>query len=338
MTSNCYVKPGEWTWKGKPHFEYEGSATLQFTNEPQETGWYLISGHDHYEISDMPVQNHYFPLSVTEDDLYFMISPDEGQSYLWIQDIIPGETRTVNLTNLKSPHSADFSMPLSSHFFTYFLGYQTVGKYYDRSFYLGSHEMFGEEAVTSHGVTYPVETTDIRTQIVIFDGPDHWAGDYWSFYRYGQVPSAYEQINADFTIVNSQPDSFQIDITGAVDNVLSNWVGYSGWTQVRWRVFTNPNYTTFALPRMPDSIAISYDLPHSVQFSLKNVEIMDYPDLDSHEEVIETLFQSDDYFFDIATDGVLIRTKQDNDSAQSNSSATNTPKILKQNDPMIPIP
>ena len=89
---------------------------------------------------------------------------------------------------------------------------------------------------------------------------------------------------------------------------------------------------------MPDSIAIAFDLPYTAQFLLEDVEIMDYPDLDSHEEVIETLFQSDDYFFNIATEGVIIRTKQNNSFAGSNINDANTSNVLKQNDPMIPIP
>ena len=339
MTSNCYVKPGEWTWKGKPQFEYQGSATLQFTNDPGGSGWCLVSGQNRFQIMNLPPQDISFPLYNAEDDLYFMMSPDEGQSYLWIEDIVPGEIRSVDLANLSGIfNSSDFTFPLSSHFFFHVLGYHIPGEYYNRYFYLLDHEMFGEEAMSSFSVTYPVEISDVRTQFVIFDSPDHWNGDYWSFYHYGDVPTNYEQINADFTIVNSQPDSFQIDITGTTDNVLSNWVGYSGWNQVRWRVFTNPNYTAFALPRMPDSIAISYDLPYSIQFSLEDVEIMDYPDLDNHEEVIETLFQSDDYFFNIATDGVLIRTKQNNSFARSIIDDANTSNSLKQYDPMIPIP
>ncbi len=341
MTSNCYVKPGEWTWKGKPQSTFLGHVTLNFVNIPSNLAGGWLSGL-HYQIDVYNFSSEInFPQYAEQDFLYLCCGLDDGSEvYLLVEDIAHGNTVTVDLGNLSTTKTTFINFhQTTSQYYINWQGYQTPGEYYQGSFPLLEHEEFGDNDWNNDiSFCHAVETTHFLTEFINFDGPEHWNGDYWSFYDYGPIPSSTRKINADFTLVNSQPDSFQIDITGTADNVLSNWVSYDGWNQVRWRVFTNPDYAAFALPRMPDSIAIAFDLPYTAQFSLEDIEIMDYPDLDSHEEVIETLFQSDDYFFNIASKGVRIRTKQNNDSAQSNFSPTNTPNILKQKDPMIPIP
>ena len=340
MTSNCYVKPGEWTWKGKPQPEFLGYVTLNLINIPAGLihGW--ISGIDHVTWINEYSSMVNFPLHTENEYLYLSCTlQDESEVYLLVENIVPGSSVTVDLNDLTDPTNSGINFHQSiDQFYVRYAGYHVPGSYYNGSYPIDSHEEFGTESADGISFNHALETTHFFFEFIIFDSPDHWYGDYWSFYDYGPIPSNTRKINADFTIVNSQPDNFQIDITGTADNVLSNWVGYDGWNQVRWRFFTNPDYTAFALPQMPDSIAIAFDLPYSAQFSLQDVEIMDYPDLDSHEEVLETLFQSDDYFFNIATGGVRIRTKQNDDLAQSNFSPANTPYIVKQIDPMIPVP
>jgi hypothetical protein len=340
LTSNCNVLPGDWTWRGKPQLEYEGDATLQFSNPPSGGGWYRVSGLNYSTSGDLPVQIHIHRLYVTQDDLCFMLYPDEGATRsLWINAIRPWETRTVDLNNLEPAVEEVVQLPrTSSHFLIDFRGYPTLGKYYQGAYYLDSHEMWGEESLFDFGFTHPQEMTAFRTLIVLFDSPDHWDGDYWYYARYGAAPSSTTTINADFAIESSRADNFEIDITGRVDNVLSNWSGRYQYDGMRWQVYTHPDYIRFALPEMPDHIRDEFNLPYAIQFVLDDVQIMDYPDLDSHEEVIETLFQSDDYFFNIASSGVLIRTRQNGGLAKDNNRTAGAPHRWNRADPMIPIP
>ncbi|NQV37288.1 MAG: hypothetical protein HQ509_04675 [Candidatus Marinimicrobia bacterium] len=341
MTSNCYVKPGEWTWKGILQTEYLGYVTLNLINIPNGlidgkfSGIYQTIGINEYSSSVL------FPLYGENEYLYLScVLQDESEAYLLVESIVPGSTVTVDLNNLADPTNSETNFHQSTNqFYVRYAGYHVPGQYYNGSYPIDSHEEYGTENADGIGFNHAVETTHYFFEFIDFDSPNHWTGDYWSFYHYGPIPSSTSKINADFSIINSQPDSFQIDITGTVDNVLSNWVwgGYGGYNQVKWRVFTNPNFTNLALPRMPDSIAISFDLPYSIEFQLENVQIMDYPDLTNHEEVLETLFQSEDYFFNIATDGVRIRTKQ-NESFTGRNNNGKISNFQKQNDIMFPTP
>jgi hypothetical protein len=333
LTSNCYVNPGEWTWKGLPKIEYKGDVNLQFINEPAGLDWFLISGQNHSSVLSELTEEITFPLFVSEDDLYLFWAWDNPR-YLWIENVSPGEIHSVDLSNLKTTTYSETDLPDgTSHFLIQFYGHHIPGEFYQGSYYIDSHEMFGEESMSSYNVQHPIETTDFTTMIYIFDSPDHWNGDYWTNFNFGPVPSSYQNIEADFTIVNAQPDSINIDIESTVDNVLLNWVAYHDSTEILWRVFTHPEFTDFKLPRLPENISALFNLPNNQLFTLKNVQIMDYPDLENHDEVIKTLFQSEDYFFNIANKGVKIRTKQNN-----NYKKIDEANLLKHNDPMLPIP
>ena len=105
-----------------------------------------------------------------------------------------------------------------------------------------------------------------------------------------------------------------------------------------WYVYTHPNYTSFALPEMPDSIREDFNLPYNIQYMLEGVEILDYPDLEGYEEVIETVFQSNDDFYNLASGGVMVRVRQTGSLSKGYNRVTGKSGHQGWRDPMDPIP
>ena len=342
LTTNAYVLPGEWTWKGVPDRSISGYTTLKFINQPTYEFWGAwFAGIDQerrvYNLS----YDVRFPVVGEQDYLHFYILPkNDDWLYLLVDDFSVDSTTIVDLSALKRAQHTDIDFHLSTYrCYIDWKGFPTPGEYYQGSIPLPffGHEGYGDEWFNSFSLAHASELTNYRTEFIHFDGSEYWSGDYWSFYDYGPVPSTTAKINADFEIIGSQPDGFHLEITGAVDNVKSYWRGYGDNAYSIWRVFNHPSFSNFALPQMPDSIIQQFELPEISSYSLAYAEIMDYPDLDSHEEVIETLFQSEDYFFNIATGGVRSRTKQNRGLSKKPADVVMF-RDEKSYDPMLPTP
>ena len=315
MTSNIGVKPEEWTWKGIHGIEYQGEVNLEFTGYTGSSGWCTISGPYSHRINELPPAGSIrLPLYDSPADLLVVLCPDNHeQRQLWVRGVEQWETREVDISELGEPmlrKDVQFPFPMSEFQYTVD-AFLEAGDYYSPPFWLpSSHNMYGEEVMSSMGTCYPKELNDFRTRLVSFSDSKRWEGDYLDSYQFGQIPQSIKFIDADAEIMKAAKGQLEVRLSGEIDSYETRWTSDMGTNTVYWTVYCDPETPSFSLPQMPEEIRTSFGLPTRDSYSASRLRLIEYPDLAGFDEVIHTLFKSEEYFFNIATRGVRARVKQ----------------------------
>tara|TARA_X000001036_G_scaffold139892_1_gene132668 strand:+ start:3841 stop:5100 length:1260 start_codon:yes stop_codon:yes gene_type:complete len=121
---------------------------------------------------------------------------------------------------------------------------------------------------------------------------------YWYQRTYGDIPNSVEKINADFELINSSSDNFEISTTGVFDNAYFLFSGENDYTTVNWMVFVNPEILDEfnSLPSM-SSDAMPYSGLANTSFTLIRISLTDYLCVEDNDTWTDLLF-SDGYIWD----------------------------------------
>jgi len=301
-------KGSEWTWYN-PYYEPEeiGQSYYNFTNLPDNLFRVIISSngrsrsayndYDTYELS------HYESL---EDVLIMGLLNDGSAIYKIVQGVSVGETHSVDFSgfsvanqiimNNNSDLNCDYSR---------FYGYDSNDSFISykrhRLNYVGG-EGISWDSNQNFIFNYPPEFGKFRTQAYVGDPNGTAGGKNWYQITTGEIPQTFEKIDADISVINSEINNFEMNLTGTFDQWEMELRRSRDTGDIDfWYVFVNPSINNGKLPSFPTSISNEYPELLRQDFIMNNVAVTDYLCAQNQEEWHELFFNTDGYYLDFCS-------------------------------------
>ncbi len=302
LRTNLRIPTGSaWTFKGTSMSGSSiGDVEIEFQNIPEGEGYTLSSPRS----SRSSTGSLYSPMSLGlyEDPSSIYLKVNNAFSdptYIFVDDVSVG-SRVVDLSNMSATGTQVLDLQgLASGTRVWLYGYPIAGSHYAER-YLLDYVRFLNDPMASVVVSFPPGMfSDFRTSMYAYDYDN---GDYYYYNSvYGDIPSSISKLDSDFDFVSTTPDDFQINPTNLnFDQIGSVWVtaGYSHY----WYVYSPVNVTHYSLPTLPSALTQANPTLESESFYLNWGDLMEYPELEGYEEVIDLLYNSSDYFYNVVSE------------------------------------
>lgn len=283
-----------WTFRGVPRVDLNFYQTIDFNLSlvPQHSGWSVSNAYaelwgEETEISTTLSLKTY----KAETGVYLRLSnTSNGTGYVWYDDVEPQEY-DVTLNNLKWPTEHSIQFPSGAQEArTLLYGYPVAGDYNNGSFLL-DRVRFEASSTTMRVYAPQSEMQDYRTYMYYFKD------DGWTYNTvFGDIPSQFESIGARVTVVSGSKDSFEISTTGTFDQIRSYWRFRSGASVYTWNVFGRHDLKNYRVPGFPSLVSQYYPTMLRSQFLLSRIDLIDYPELTSNQEILDIRFKQPGYF------------------------------------------
>ena len=298
-------KGSEWTWYN-PYYEPEeiGQSYYNFTNLPDNLFRVIISSNGRYRSAFN--DNDTYELSHNEsleDVLIMGLLNDGSATYKIVQGVSVGETHSIDFSgfsvanqiimNNNSDLNCDYS-----HLGGYDSNDSFISYKRHRLNYSGG-EGISWDSNQNFIFNYPPELGKFRTIAYVGDGWGTTGGKNWSQGTAGEIPTTFEKIDADISVINSEINNFEVNLTGTFDQwgiSLSNSEG-SGY----WFVYVNPSINNGKLPSFPTSISNEYPELLRQDFIMNSVAVTDWLCAENYEEWHDLYFYTDGYYLDFCS-------------------------------------
>ena len=301
-------KGSEWTWYN-PYYEPEeiGQSYYNFTNLPDNLFRVIISSNGRYRSAFN--DNDTYELSHNEslEDVLIMGLLNDGSAiYKIVQGVSVGETHSVDFSgfsvanqiimNNNSDLNCDYSR---------FYGYDSNDSFISykrhRLNYVGG-EGISWDSNQNFIFNYPPEFGKFRTQAYVGDPNGTAGGKNWYQITTGEIPQTFEKIDADISVINSEINNFEMNLTGTFDQWEMELRRSRDTGDIDfWYVFVNPSINNGKLPSFPTSISNEYPELLRQDFIMNNVAVTDYLCAQNQEEWHELFFNTDGYYLDFCS-------------------------------------
>jgi len=300
-TTNFSVNIGsDWKWK-YPYTDYEniGEAELLFQNIPDHSG-YIMSWPPYsytYDLIGYLSDSYNFSLYKSPVDMYLRLNTGDTPQSAWLYDISVGDSRTIDFNNVSldntTEHTFAFDNPSNDYSFALYCFVDPGNRYGDRYTLERLYDL-DSSFVTSFYYYTPGYFQDYYSYC-----RHSFDQGYWYQSLYGEIPSEFTRINADFEFISYSSNEFEIQADGTFDVVRANWY-YSGDDYLRWLSYGQN--TSQNLPEIPEYIKQKSPGIDWSGIQLTRLSLIDHSELSGYDEVIQNLFESDDYFYNVVND------------------------------------
>ena len=127
--------------------------------------------------------------------------------------------------------------------------------------------------------------------------------DYWYQLIFGDIPSEFTKVDADFEWVSVSPTDFKLSVTTTnFDQIISYWYYSDYYDYSNWYVYGPSDLTEYTLPEIPDEVLELFPFLERELYELSYTRLTDHSELNSYYEILEILFESPNLFYDIVND------------------------------------
>jgi hypothetical protein len=296
------VAPATWTWRGReqPPLGTPAPITLNFNNNPNQIGYVVSSpwADQHDFTVGLPNQLD-FLLHDNSNDIFVMYGTGQGAGrYKWFTGVTTGSGQyAADLAGATAATKKSITLPSgnSAHAARLY-GFPESGNHHAGVYLLSTSG--ATSSATQAALYFPSGLTDFMSRI----GVEAAAGDkYWREIRTGsmtELAASFAVNNGDLDYAHEDPDNFSAAITGDIEQLRTCWQATGGASTYRWFIYSAPDDKTYALPALPASFATLFGDVAIDAFGLQYSELIDYPDLDTYDEVIAETFKGAGYFGD----------------------------------------
>ena len=302
ITTNTYVKPESWTWKGNPYWYLReiGDVALDLQNIPSHQG-YIVTTKWHRRSGGTLSSPYYKTLYDSPDNLYFRVNTDtEGPAYLWLENVQVGESRSVDLSNLQQLTSKVIHLPTDGEEISFILKAFLNDDYYSGFYDIDVAYGFNyDQSSNTYTAYYPTGLfTGFRSRLFLNE-ETYPTNNWWRHWVIDDdLPDIFQKMDADFEFISTSPTNFEIQITGNYTGTGSYWSYNDGGREFNWRVWGPLD--SYTLPEFPDIFQSDFPDVSRESFNLEHANIDYRPQLENNYDYLyEILFQSDDRFYDI---------------------------------------
>lgn len=300
-TTNFSVNIGsDWKWKYPyTYYEYIGDAYIEFQNVPDHSG-YIMSWPPTtatYDLTGYLSDSYNFSLYKSPVDMYLRLNTGDTPQSAWLYDISVGDSRTIDFNNVSLDNTTEhtFAFDNLSNDYSFSLnGFVDPGNRYGDRYTLERLYDLDSSFVTSLNYYIPGYFQDYYSSC-----RHSFDQGYWYQSLYGEIPSAFTRINADFEFISYSSNEFEIQADGTFDIVRARWY-YSGDDYLSW--YSYGQNTSQNLPEIPEYIKQKSPGIDWSGIQLTRLSLIDHSELSGYDEVIQNLFESDDYFYNVVND------------------------------------
>ena len=313
LTTNYSIVPASWHFKGQPQFETIGSITLDFQNVPEHQG-YIIASKMHRRSSTYGTISSPYNKNITTspDNLYIRVNTiANGPSYMWIENVFNGETRTVDLLNLQPLQPKEIALPTSGEEISF-----NLRAYFNQDYYSGYYDIdyaYGlnyNQAENNHTVFYPPGLFSEYCTRFYLNEEAYPTYNWWNHMVIGNIPGELKKMSADFEFTSTDPTNFEINATGVFNAVGSQWKYEDDNGHIfLWSVYSS--LQNYKLPELPASVVTKYPGLSSDLFSLTNASITEHLGIQSQDELLKKMFHQGLFYYNFV-DGRFQRSKDPN--------------------------
>ena len=292
-----------WTWGNyyqSPDYDNATTVEFDFQNIPDHSGYTLsalFSSSSSYDDTLYTPFSFGFYESPPVDIYLKLNTTNSNPQFLWLNNVTGGNYQ-VDLSSLSATESQTIDLQGNSvGLRKYLYGYPTTGVRNTGRYNLDRDQDY-EQITSSINVYYPPSTfTDFRTSLYFYDSDN--TNHYWYQSVYGDIPNTFDKIDADFDFISTTPTNFQISTTSSnFDQIRSRWTQNNYY----WYFYGPNDLTNYSLPNLPNSVLNKYSDIVTQSFELLNVDLVDHSELDSYEGILDILFNSSDYFYNVVND------------------------------------
>ena len=307
VTTNLSIDKGSnWTWGNPYHDEPEskGSSYYTFSNVSENNVSRVVlssKGFDYRgtvnNTSSTYSLNHYH---ATEDVSIMAYKLDGTAIYTILEDVQIEQTYNVDLSTflpatykIITNSTGEECDNITLHGYDTddsFIGYNKH-RFTDRGYYEGQNWNGNGDFF----VNYPPEYSKFGTHITV--------GQYWvvgekDWYQrtFGDIPESVEKINADISVIKSDPLEFEVSTNGIFDMWYISF--NDSISNGSWTFYGDPNISSGSILVMPSSVYAEYPELSGAYYKMRSVRVTDYLCVDSYQEWLELYFSTDGYYGD----------------------------------------
>ena len=314
IVTNLKVPVGSsWTWgKLYPEIPDYVDATLNFSNVPENNYGRLVGPYNSYTYYSNYDENALadgeseYMLRGLPADIYLRLDTPDGPKYDW-QTIVAGGNDWSLGNNMNNPSArvVDLNDNLDDMRF-WFYGFPEGGQHYDEIYRL-DYQNYSDTTVNSINAYYPPgKFQEYRLSIREYTDAEN---NNYTYYQstYGDLPTEYSRMDADFDYINDSPIDFELSVTGSEAlEIVSYWYMYdSDYNYGYWDVYGPSDYASYTLPEIPGYISTS-SLIDRENYEQTGVNLIGHSNLDSYYDILELIFESPDLYYNVADD---VRTR-----------------------------
>ena len=306
VTTNLSVDKGaNWTWDNPYHDRPEivGSSHYTFSNvsENNISRVVLSSNGRNSRFSVSPTSTYSLDHYHLIEDVSIMAYKQDGTAiYTILEDVQIEQTYNVDLSTFLPANYKIITNSTGEDSDNITLQAVDVNEsviQYNRHRFTdrGYIEGLGWNTNGDFFVNYPSEFSKFGTGIGV--GQYSVVGEKSWFQRtWGDIPESVEKINADITLVKSDPLDFEVSTNGVFDRWDAHFA--DSLSNINWTFYINPNISSASIPILPSSVYAEYPELSSAYFIMTSIGAVDYLCVDSYQEWLELYFSTDGYYGD----------------------------------------
>jgi len=298
-------KGSEWTWYN-PYYEPEeiGQSYYNFTNLPDNLFRVIISSNGRYRSAFNDSDTYELSHNESLEDVLIMGLLNDGSAiYKIVQGVSVGETHSIDFSefsvanqiimNNNSDLNCDYSRLYGYDSNDSFISYKR-----HRLNYSGG-EGISWDSNQNFIFNYPPEFGKFRTQAYVGDSWGTTGGKNWYQTTAGEIPQTFEKIDADISVINSEINNFEMNLTGTFDQWEMELRSSRDTGDIDfWYVYVNPSINNGKLPSFSTSISNEYPELLRQDFIMNSVAVTDWLCAENYEEYHDLFFYTDGYYLD----------------------------------------
>lgn len=299
ITTNLGVTVGsEWTFKGVKSVdeENENKVDFNFQNVPDHKGYVMSSKWSTRTNINAMGKPFSFTFYESPAEIFLKLNTVEyGIRYKWFHNVAAGErNEDLSVDEMKeaSPHTVDFGSN-SFGIRTSLYGYPETGQHYEGAYRV---DVLNDLVNTYNSITlsYPAaDFTDYRCTINFYD--EFSSLSFWTQISYGALPTDFNKINADFDVVSTSINNFEMASVGDFIQTKSVWGDEKNNI---WTVLGGKSFTEYKLPVLSPMVLDKFKIDRSL-FKFQQAELIDYPELETYQDVLDIMYNSPDHLFNV---------------------------------------
>jgi len=311
FTTNLGVDVGSDFHYYNPYFDSEviGQSSYSFINIP--SSYYKImvyskgnySRFNTYSESDEFSLDHYYD---NEDVLLMLFFDDGTAGYLVVENVQIGSSHIIDLSTLQTAVHSEINnnTGINNNGLSVY-GHNDGESYISNNRIArlvpgwGLNKMWNDDG--NFIINYPSLdiTPNFRFDAYVGSSYQEPGGKQYRQTTTGSLPSSIEKIDADFDVISSDPNNFQISHTGSFDQ----WSVSLEHTSIhaQWDIYNSSTVSTMILPSIPASVSDEYPALNNPSFYLKDITLTDWMCAETYKEWVELLHSSDGYYLDFCS-------------------------------------
>jgi hypothetical protein len=289
--------------------EVIGQSSYSFINIPSSYYKILVSAKGNYlrlstdSESDEYNLDHYYD----NEDVIVMLFYDDGTAgYLVVENVQIGSSNVIDLSTLQTSvnHVINNNTGLDNDYLSAY-GFNNGESYiwWNRIARLvpgyGLNRMWNDDG--NFIINYPSldVTPNFRFDAYVGSGYGDPGGKNYKQTTTGSLPSSIEKIDADFDLISSDLDNFEISHSGSFDQWSVSLEDTS--ISAYWNVYNSSSSSTMILPSIPASVSDEYSNLSSPSFSYAHISLTDWMCAETYKEWIELFHSSNGYYLDFCS-------------------------------------